>query len=39
MDLVSPKLPTVLNDQTAVELPGYDLFIVHDVGPSTRSRR
>ena len=39
MDLVSPKLPTVQNDQTAVELPGHDLLIVHDVSPSIRSRQ
>ncbi|KIM70505.1 hypothetical protein SCLCIDRAFT_152659 [Scleroderma citrinum Foug A] len=31
MHLVSPTLPTVLNRQSAVDLPGYDLFIVHDV--------
>ena len=37
MYLVSPKLPTVLNDQTAVELPGYDLLMVYNASPSTRS--
>ena len=39
MDLVSPKLPTVLNGKTAVALPGYDLWIADNVGPSTRSRQ
>ena len=37
MYFVSPKLPTVLDDQTAIELPGYDLLILYNVGPSTRS--
>jgi len=36
MHLVSLTLPTVLNHQAAVDLPGYDLFIVHDVSPYGR---